>query len=87
MWRVDDCFIHGCIFCYWMCRLDVSIGCVSHFFQNVPFPPFLRFFFNHSFWPCRFGFLTFPCLWEIGISGQMISGIVSWLSGLDRIFK
>ena len=38
MWRVDDCFIHGCVFCYWMCRL------VSHSFQNVSF-----FFFSHSF--------------------------------------
>ena len=24
MWRVDDCFTHGCVFCYWMCRSDVS---------------------------------------------------------------
>ena len=34
------------------------IGCVSYSFQNV-------FFFNYSFWPCHYGFLTFPCLWEI----------------------
>ena len=44
-------------------------------------------FFNHSFWPCRNGILTFPCLWEIISSGQMISGTVDWLLGLDRIFK
>ena len=25
MWRVDDCSIHGCVFCYWMCRSDVSV--------------------------------------------------------------
>ena len=25
MWRVDDCFIHDCVFCYWMCRSDVSV--------------------------------------------------------------
>ena len=25
MWRVDDCFIHGCVFCYWMCQSDVSV--------------------------------------------------------------
>ena len=44
-------------------------------------------FFHHSFWSCRCGFLTFPCLWEISFSGQIISGTVSWLLGLDRIFK
>ena len=27
------------------------------------------------------------CLWEIRFSGQMINGTVSWLLGLDRIFK
>ena len=32
MWRVDDCFIHGCVL-----LLDVSIGCVSQSFQNVSF--------------------------------------------------
>ena len=25
MWRVDDCSIHGGVFCYWMCRSDVSV--------------------------------------------------------------
>ena len=78
MWRVDDCFIHGCLL-----LLDVLIGCVSHSFQNVSF----FFFFNHSFWPCCYGFLIFLCLWEISFSGQMISGTVSWLMRLDRIFK
>ena len=58
MWRVDDCFIHGCVFVI----LDVSIG-------------------------CRYGFLTFPCLWEISFSSQMISGTVSWLLGLDTTYK
>ena len=45
----------GCLFYSWLCLLllHVSIGCVSHSFQNVPF-------FYHSFWPCRYGFLTFP---------------------------
>ena len=33
-------------------------------------------FFHHSFWPCHCGFLTFPCLWEIRFSGQMIHGTV-----------
>ena len=60
--------------------LDVSIRCVSHSFQNVSF-------FHDSFWPSHYGFLTFPCLWEISFSSQMISGTVSWLLGLDRIFK
>ena len=25
MWRVDNCFIHGFVVCYWMCRSDVSV--------------------------------------------------------------
>ena len=25
MWRVDDCFIHGCVVSYWMCGSDVSV--------------------------------------------------------------
>ena len=59
------------------------IGCVSYSFQNV----FFSFFFNYSFWPCHYGFLTLPCLWEISFSSQMINGTVIWLLGLDRIFK
>ena len=75
MRRVADCYS-------WLCLLllDVSIGSVSHSFQNLSF-------FHHSFWPCCYEFLTFPCLWEISFSGQMISGTVSWLLSLDRIFK
>ena len=65
MSKVDDCFIHGCLFCYWMCRSDVSV---------ISFRMYL--FFNHSFWPCHYGFLTFLCLWEIRFSSQMISGTV-----------
>ena len=38
MWRVDDCFIHGCVD---LLLLDVSIGCVSHFFQDVSFFSFV----------------------------------------------
>ena len=72
-----DCFIHGCVFCYWICRSDVSV---------IPFRTCL-FFLHHSFWPCHYGFLTFPCLWQVSFSGQVISGTVSWLLGLDRIFK
>ena len=45
-------------------------GCVNRmcqpFFQDVLFCCF-----NHSFWPCCCGFLTFPCLWEISFSSQM----------------
>ena len=59
----------------------VSIRCVSHSFHNVSF--FLFFFFHHSFWPCRCGFSTFPCLREISFSSQMISKTVGWLLGLD----
>ena len=44
-------------------------------------------FSNHTFWPCCYGFLTFSFLWEISFSSQMISVAVSWLLGLDRIFR
>ena len=75
--EVDDCFIHGCSFVIacvdLMCQLFLS-ECV-----------FL--IFNHSFWPCHYGFLTFPWLWGISFSSQMISGTISWSLGLDRIFK
>ena len=68
---VDDCFVHGCLL-----LLDVSIGSVLS--KCV-------FLFSHRFWSCRYGFLTFYCLWEIIFS--MISGTFSWLLGLDKIFK
>ena len=59
------------------------IGCVNRLCQS-----FLSIlFFNHSVSPCRHGFSTFPCLWEISFTCLMISGTVSWLLGLDRIFK
>ena len=61
------------------------IGCVDRMCQS--FLSECVFFFNHSFWPCHYGFLTFLCLWEIRFSSQMVSGTVSWLLGLDRIFK
>ena len=38
MWRVDDCLIHGYVFCHWICRSDVSV---------IPFRMCL--FFSHSF--------------------------------------
>ena len=76
MWRVDDCLIHGCVFCYWICQSDVSV---------ISFRMCL--FANYILWPCHHGFLTFPCLWVISFSSQMISGTVSWLLDLDRIFK
>ena len=56
-------------------------------FVSISFNQNVYFFFNHSFWPYRYGFLTFPYLWEISFSCQMKSGTVSWLLGLDRIFK
>ena len=37
MWRVDDYFIQGCVFCYGMCRSDVSVI------------PFRMSLFHHSF--------------------------------------
>ena len=74
MWMVNDCFVHGLLL------LDVLIRFLSYSFQNVSF-------FSHSFWPRHYGFLTFPSLWEISFSSQMISGTVSWLLGSDRIFK
>ena len=48
--------------------LNVSIGCVSHFFQDASF---FSLCFNQCFRHCC-GFLTFPCLWEISFSSQMI---------------
>ena len=76
MWRVDDSFIHGCVFYHWICRLDVSV---------IPFIVCLFSFFHHRFWPCRCRFLSFPCLWEIHFSSQMIIGTVSWLLDLDKV--
>ena len=40
MWRVDDCFTHGCVICCWMCQ-SFLLECI---------------FFHHSFWPCRYEF-------------------------------
>ena len=68
----DDFFIHGYAFHYWMCQLFLS-ECVL--------------FLSHSVWHCHYGFLTFPFLVGDKFSSQMISGTVSWLLGLDRIFK
>ena len=45
-----------------MCQSFLS-GCVFSLFFS---------FFNPRFWPSRSGFFTFPCLWEIGFSSQMI---------------
>ena len=61
------------------------IGCVNRMCQL--FLSECVFFFNYSFWSCHCGFFTFPCLWEISFSSQMISGTVIWLLVLDRIFK
>ena len=61
------------------------IGCVDLMCQL--FLSVFVVFVNHSFWPCCYGFLTFLCLWQISFSSQMISGTVSWLLRLDRIFK
>ena len=73
-------FITGCV--DRMCQ-----SFLSECFLYVASVFFLFFFFNHSFWRCRYGFLTFSCLWEIRVFSQTISGTVSWLLGLDRIFK
>ena len=57
-------FVHGCVF---------IIGCVSNFIQNVycfsPTPTPSSF--NHDF-ELILWILTFPCLWEISFSRQMI---------------
>ena len=60
----------------WLCLLllDVSIGRVSHFFQNVSFFPIIVFGLHGS--------LTLLCFWEISFSGQMILVTVSWLLDL-----
>ena len=61
------------------------IGCVDRMCQS--FLSECVFFFIMVFGPLVMNFLTFSCLWEISFSGQMISGTVSWLLGLARIFK
>ena len=73
MWRVDDLVV------------SFVIGCVNQICQL--FLSECLFIFNYSFWSCHYGFLIFPCLWEISFSSQMISGTVIWLFGLDRIFR
>ena len=50
------------------------IGCVDRMCQL--FLSECVFFFNYSFWPCHYGFFTFPCLREISFSSQMIGGTV-----------
>ena len=67
--------------------VSFAIGCVDRICQSFLSECVFFIFSDHSFWPCRYGFLTFPCLWEINFSSQMITGTVSWLLGLDRIFK
>ena len=64
------------------------VGCVDRMCQ--PFLSECAFVFLFSvilFWPCRYGFLTFPSLCEISFSSQMISGTVSCLLGVQRILK
>ena len=61
------------------------IGCVDRMCQL--FLSECVFFLNRSFWPCCYGILTFPCLWEIKFSSQMINGTVIYLLGFDKIFK
>ena len=48
--------------------MDVSfvIGCVDQICQS--FLSECVFFFNHRFWLCHYGFLTFLCLWEISFT-------------------
>ena len=76
MWRVDDCFIHGCVFYHWMCRSDVS---------GIPFRMCLAF--QSQCLALSLWIFDFLFLWEISFSSQMISETVSWSLGLDRIFK
>ena len=76
MWRVDDFFIYGCVFCYWMFRSDVSV---------IPFRMCLCF--NHSFWPLSLRIFDLSLLLRDKFSSQMISRTDIWLLGLDRIFK
>ena len=63
------------------------IGCVNRMCQS--FLPECVFFFIFIvvFGLVVMNFFTFPCLWDISFSSQMISGTVSWLLGLNRIFK
>ena len=48
-------------------------GCVDWMCQSF----LSECLFSVRFWPCRYGFLTFSCLWEIRFPSQMISGTVS----------
>ena len=52
--------------------VSIIIGCVDRvcqsFFSECFFLFFFSFLFNHSFWPCCHGLLTFPCLWEMSFS-------------------
>ena len=74
MWRVDDCFIHDCVFYHWMCRSDVSVILFRMFFLS---------FFQSWFLALLLWILTLPCLCEISFSCQIISETVSRLLGLD----
>ena len=65
----------GCVFCYWMYRSDVSV---------IPFRMCLPFIIVFGLVVMVF-YLSLPVRGKF--SCQMISGTVSWLLGLGRIFK
>ena len=62
MWRVDDCCTHGYVFYYRITRLDMLI-----FSLRIRMS-----LFDHGLGPFLSSILTFPCLWAISFSGQMI---------------
>ena len=75
MWRVDDCFIHSCVFRYWMFRSDMSvipfrmclffiiILALSLWIFDLSLPVGDKFFWSDYKWNCQLAL------------------------GLDRIFK
>ena len=80
MWRMDDCFFMVVSF---------VIGCVDRTCQSFlsecacfPFFSFQSYFLTRSL---RIFDLSFPVGHKF--FSQMISGTVSWLLGLDVIFK
>ena len=52
--------------------ISFIVGCDGQMCQSfLSGCRFFSFFFNHSFWSCRYGFLTFACE-KISFSSQMI---------------
>ena len=75
MWRVYDCSTHSCLI-----SSDKSVIYVNHFFKDVSF--YKPFF-------CQFFIVGFDLFLPVGerFFCSDDTGDISWLLGLDRIFK